>query len=188
MTTIGIDAVQAIFLDRDGVLNENRADHVKSRREFVWLPGALDALAALARQDRPIIVITNQSMVGRGIAQESVLDGIHARMCQEARAHGGRIDAVYACLHTPSDACPCRKPQPGLFHQAAVDHRIDLTRSILVGDAFTDYQAATAAGMAYIQVRSSRDATDTPRVLGADRTIPVVASLLAAVPLCTATR
>jgi D-glycero-D-manno-heptose 1,7-bisphosphate phosphatase len=179
--------VQAIFLDRDGVLNENRADHVKSRQEFVWLPGALDALAALARQERPIIVITNQSMVGRGIARESVLDAIHARMRQEALAHGGRIDAVYACLHTPSDACRCRKPRPGLLHQAATDHRIDLAQSILIGDAFTDYQAAMTAGMAYIHVRSGRDATDTPRVLGADRTIPVVANLLAAVPLCTAT-
>jgi D-glycero-D-manno-heptose 1,7-bisphosphate phosphatase len=180
--------MQAIFLDRDGVLNENRADHVKSRQEFVWLPGALDALAALARQERPIIVITNQSMVGRRIALESVLDGIHARMRQEALAHGGRIDAVYACLHTPTDACPCRKPRPGLLHQAAADHQIDLAQSILIGDAFTDYQAAVAARTAYIHVRSGRDATDTPRVMEADRSIPIVANLLAAVPLCTEAR
>jgi D-glycero-D-manno-heptose 1,7-bisphosphate phosphatase len=180
--------MQAIFLDRDGVLNENRADHVKSGREFVWLPGSLRALAALARQELPIIVVTNQSMVGRGIAPESVLVGIHARMRREALAHGGRIDAVYACLHTPSAACLCRKPRPGLLHQAAAVHRIDLARSVLIGDAFTDYQAAMAAKMAYIHVRSGRDATDTPLVVDADRTIPVVANLLAAVPLCTTPR
>jgi histidinol-phosphate phosphatase family protein len=102
--------MRAIFLDRDGVLNENRSDYVKSWQEFVWLPGSLDALVALALHSQPIIVITNQSMVGRGFVSSSTLDDIHQRMRQQVSSHGGRIDAVYACLHAPSDACPCRKP------------------------------------------------------------------------------
>jgi D-glycero-D-manno-heptose 1,7-bisphosphate phosphatase len=175
--------LRAIFLDRDGVLNENRADYVKSRQEFVWLPGSLDALAALARHDAPILVITNQSMVGRGLVPAPALDDIHRRMCQEAHAHGGRIDAVYACLHAPVDACLCRKPLPGLLHRAARDHRIDLAASILIGDAYTDYRAAAAAQMRYIHVRTGRGTGDTTSVVAADPSVSVVADLLAAVPL-----
>jgi len=175
--------VRAIFLDRDGVLNENRADYVKSWQEFVWLPGSLEALAALALYEQPIIVVTNQSMVGRGFVSSAILDDIHQRMRQQAHAHGGRIDAVYACLHAPADACDCRKPLPGLLQRAAQEHGIDLRASVLVGDAFTDYQAATAAGMPYIQVRSGRDTTDTPRVAAADRQVRIVGDLKAAVAL-----
>ena len=177
--------MRAIFLDRDGVLNENRANYVKTWQEFVWLPGSLDALAALALPDRPIIVVTNQSMVGRGLVSNSTLDDIHARMLQQASSHGGRIDAVYACLHTPSDACSCRKPLPGLLHRAARDHEIDLADSVFIGDAFTDYQAATAAGVPYVQVRSGKGAADAQRVAAADQQVPIVANLHAAVPLLT---
>jgi histidinol-phosphate phosphatase family protein len=105
----------AVFLDRDGVLNENRHTYVRSWREFRWLPRVLEALAILAARAAPVIVVTNQSMVGRGLVGAAVLDGIHARMQREAQQHGGRIDRVYACLHAPSEACPCRKPLPGLL-------------------------------------------------------------------------
>lgn len=174
---------RAIFLDRDGVLNENRSDYVKSWQEFVWLPGSLDALATLAVQDRPVIIITNQSIVGRGLVARAILDDVHSRMRQQAQAHGGRIDAVYACLHAPTDLCICRKPLPGLLHRAALELQIDLATSVFIGDAFTDYQAATAAGVPYIQVRSGKDASDTPRVSAVDAEVPIVADLRAAVEL-----
>lgn len=176
--------MRAIFLDRDGVLNENRADYVKSCQEFVWLSGSLKALAMLAARDVQIIVVTNQPMVGRGVVMPTVLDDIHHRMREEAAAQGGRIDAVYACLHAPADACLCRKPLPGLLHRAAADYRLDLAQSLLIGDAFTDYQAATAAHMRYIHVRSGRGAADSDRVSAADHSVSIVANLLAAVPLC----
>jgi D-glycero-D-manno-heptose 1,7-bisphosphate phosphatase len=176
--------MRAIFLDRDGVLNENRADYVKSWQEFRWLPGAIEALAVLATQEAPIIVVTNQSMIGRGLVAPAGLDDIHRRMRREVAEYGGRIDAVYACPHTPADACPCRKPLPGLLLRAAAEHQVTLAESVLVGDAFTDFQAAAAVAMPYIHVRSGLGPDEAARVRAASGQVPIVASLRAAIPLC----
>lgn len=175
--------MRGIFLDRDGVLNENRHDYVKSWQEFRWLNGALAALAMLAEDVQPIIVVTNQSAVGRGLLASATLEDMHRRMRQEIVANGGRIDDIYACLHTPTDICGCRKPLPGLFQTAADQHHIELAASVFIGDAFTDFQAARAAGLAYIHVRTGRGSDDATRVLATDATVPIVADLQAAVPL-----
>ena len=176
--------MRAIFLDRDGVLNENRPDYVKSWQEFRWLPGAREALAALALQDVAIIVVTNQSMIGRGLVSAAGLDDIHRRMRQEAEAWGGRIDAVYACPHAPAEACRCRKPLPGLLLLAAAEHGIDLAGSVFVGDAFTDFQAAAAVAMPYVHIRSGLGPDEAAQVGAANAHIPILASLSAAVPFC----
>lgn len=171
----------AVFLDRDGVLNENRPGYVKSWREFRWLPGVLEALALLAARATPVIVVTNQSMVGRGLAGAAALDEIHRRMRRQAQQAGGRIDGVYACLHAPTAACGCRKPLPGLLHLAAVQHGVDLAQSVLIGDALTDYLAALAAGVQYVHVCTGRGSEEAPGVLAANRSISVVRDLRAAV-------
>lgn len=178
--------VRAIFLDRDGVINENRADYVKSWAEFRWLPGTRDAMLALARLDVPIIVVTNQSMIGRGLVSVDTLDDLHYRMRAQILAWGGRLDGVYACVHSPDERCICRKPLPGLLEIAATQHRVSLAQSVLIGDAFTDFQAATAAGARYIHVRSGRGQAEASRLIGAGARVPVVPDLRAAATLCTA--
>ena len=147
---------QAIFLDRDGTLNRERADYVKSWQEYEWLPGALDALAVLATLGVPILVVTNQSAIGRGILDPGVLHAIHAQAQAEAQAAGGRLDDFLICPHAPADSCACRKPKPGLLLDAAMRYNLDLRRCVFVGDSLTDMQAAAAAGSAWLLVRTGR--------------------------------
>ncbi|MCI0478876.1 MAG: D-glycero-beta-D-manno-heptose 1,7-bisphosphate 7-phosphatase, partial [Anaerolineales bacterium] len=147
---------RAIFLDRDGVINVNRPDHVKSWDEFVFLPTALTALSKLATRDFRIIVTTNQAAIARGLVAEETVRAIHAQMIAQVERAGGRIDAVYFCPHHPDEKCGCRKPQPGLFAQAARDFEIDLARSFVVGDAFSDVAAALAIGAQPILVMTGR--------------------------------
>ena len=144
----------AILLDRDGVINRERSDYVKSWEEFEFLPGALLALKRLAAYPWPIIVITNQSAVGRELISEADLVAIHARMIEAVYQAGGRIDAIFACPHRPEDHCDCRKPRPGLLLQAAQSFQAELRRCIFIGNALTDYQAAAAVNCPTILVNS----------------------------------
>ena len=136
----------AIFLDRDGVINENRDDYVRSWSEFVWIPGAFDALRELAELNWPIVVVTNHSYINRSLITRQEADMINARMCAVVASQGGRIDAVYVCPHRPDERCTCRKPEPGLLYQAARDLRLDLQRSFLIGDSVSDMQAGFRVG------------------------------------------
>jgi histidinol-phosphate phosphatase family protein len=135
-----------VFLDRDGVINRRRPDHVKSWAEFEFLPGALTGLALLRQMSIRVVVITNQAVVGRGLLQEEELHMIHRRMAAAASAQGGRIERVYACLHTPEAGCPCRKPATALLEQASVELGISLPDSIMAGDSQRDLDAARAGG------------------------------------------
>ena len=143
----------AIFLDRDGVINRDHPDYVKSWDEFEFLPGSLEALAALSQSSYAIIVATNQSGVGRGLLTEATLQDMHARMLDRVRASGGRIDAIYHCPHTPSEHCNCRKPSPGLFLDAARELGIDLAKSWAIGDSYRDAEAANTLGIRSILVK-----------------------------------
>lgn len=158
----------AIFLDRDGVINENRPDHVTRWSEFNPIPGALPGLRKLGLLGLPIYVVTNQGIVGKGVIGADALASIHDRMAALVERHGGRIDGVYACLHRADDGCTCRKPLPGLFLQAARDHDLDLSRSYYVGDALTDVAAGQAAGCLPILVRTGRGRTQTLRAQAQD--------------------
>lgn len=146
----------AIFLDRDGVLNRNRLDHVKAWDEFEFLPGVLNALARVAGVSLPVIIISNQSAIGRGLITRAAVDEIMRRMVSEIRAAGGRIDDVLYCPHRPEDGCTCRKPQPGLLLQAATRWNLDLAASVLVGDAAADVLAAQRAGCRPLLVLTGR--------------------------------
>jgi D-glycero-D-manno-heptose 1,7-bisphosphate phosphatase len=135
---------RAIFIDRDGVICRNRDDHVKSWEEFVFLPGALKALARLACLDLYIIVTTNQAIINRHIVPVEAVEDIHTRMVRAIEAAGGRIDRVMYCPHRPDEHCVCRKPEPGLLLMAAEELRLDLSSSYLIGDAESDMQAGRA--------------------------------------------
>jgi D-glycero-D-manno-heptose 1,7-bisphosphate phosphatase len=148
----------AVFLDRDGVINHNRPDHVKTWAEFSFLPGALDALRTLAGLDWPVVVISNQAAIGRGLISREAVDEINRRMAAAVRAAAGRIDDVLYCPHRPDEACECRKPQAGLLLAAADRLGLNLGDSFLVGDAESDVLAARAAGCRPVLVLTGRGA------------------------------
>ncbi|MBN1668972.1 MAG: HAD family hydrolase [Anaerolineales bacterium] len=137
----------AIFLDRDGVIIENCPDYVRSWEQVEIYPQAVRALQRLAQLPYPLVIITNQSAVGRGLISRETADQINARLLEALHAAGARLAAVYLCPHAPQDHCNCRKPQPGLLLQAAADLQLDLPNSWLVGDALTDLGAGRAAGV-----------------------------------------
>lgn len=122
----------AVFLDRDGVLNENvPGGYVTGWHAFRWLPGAIDAIALLNRLERKAILVTNQACIGKGIASRSAIDGIHDRMRRELASRQAVVDGIYVCPHRPETGCACRKPRPGMLLRAAEEHEIDLSASFL---------------------------------------------------------
>jgi D-glycero-D-manno-heptose 1,7-bisphosphate phosphatase len=148
--------MRAIFLDRDGVICENRSDHVKTWDEFQFLPRVIDSLAALSRLDLPVIVVSNQAAINRGFVSANTVEDIHRRMVAEIEAGGGRIDRVMYCPHRSDENCDCRKPQPGMLRQIAAEMDIDLTQSYLIGDAATDIMAGNRAGCRNFLVLTGR--------------------------------
>ena len=143
---------RAVFLDRDGVINENRQDYVKTWDEFIFMPRALESLGLLAYSEFFVVVVSNQSAIHRGLVSSAMVEEINCRMVNQVKKTGARIDGVYYCPHIPSEACHCRKPLPGLFLRAAEDMQIDLERSYCVGDKLTDVAAGKAAGCRNILV------------------------------------
>ncbi|MFP5225621.1 MAG: D-glycero-alpha-D-manno-heptose-1,7-bisphosphate 7-phosphatase [Actinomycetota bacterium] len=154
----------AVFLDRDGVICENRADHVRSWRDFTFLPGTIDAIASLRRAGAKIFIITNQAAVGRGLMTQGDLANIHAKMKEVLHGSGADVDGIYACTHHPADECACRKPGIALLAMAAEEHDIILEESFMVGDYVTDIEAGATAGCTTVLVRSGRG-TQAERII-----------------------
>jgi histidinol-phosphate phosphatase family protein len=137
----------AIFIDRDGVINCRRpGDYVLHWSQFLFVPGIQAALRQLATLGLPMIVISNQAAVGKGLLDASVLQEITAQMHQTLLGDGVSFAAAYYCPHRADENCDCRKPKPGMLHRSAEDLNIDLGRSIFVGDSMTDMQAGQEAG------------------------------------------
>ena len=143
----------AVFLDRDGTICEEVGylNHVSRFRMF---PFVADALRRLNQSGYPVIVVSNQSGVARGYFPESVLQEVTERMRQQLAESGAKVDAVYYCSHSSSENCPCRKPRTGLLECAARDHAIDLQRSFVVGDRYTDVELARNARARGVLVRT----------------------------------
>jgi len=135
-----------IILDRDGTINEDSVDYIKSAAEWEALPGALEAMARLTHAGWRIVIASNQSGLGRGLFEVSDLNAIQAKLCQQLSALGGRVDAFFYCPHTPADACTCRKPAAGLFEQIAERYGVTLAGVPAVGDSERDLVAAAALG------------------------------------------
>lgn len=146
----------AIFLDRDGVIIENRPAYVRTLAEVVFIPGAVEALAHMrrARPAWPVLIVSNQAGIGRGLVAPEAVAAINQRIVQRVAAAGGQIDGIYVCPHRPDEGCVCRKPAPGLLRQAAAEWELDLAASVMVGDSATDVQAARAAGATPILVQT----------------------------------
>jgi D-glycero-D-manno-heptose 1,7-bisphosphate phosphatase len=148
----------ALFIDRDGVINCLRpGDYVLDWSQFVFVPGIREALKELSSLGLPMIVISNQAAVGKGLLAPAGLGDITARMNEALLADGTTLAAAYYCPHRIEDHCPCRKPKSALLLSAAADFNIDLSRSVFVGDSDTDIQAARAAGCASVLFGSDID-------------------------------
>ncbi len=137
----------AIFLDRDGVLIENRSDYVRDWSHVQIIPEAIRALRHLATANYKIVIVTNQSAVGQGLISLETAEDINQRLVQLIEQEGGKVDGVFMCPHHPNAACACRKPKPGLLLQAAEELNLNLKRSWMIGDAWSDVQAGHAAGI-----------------------------------------
>lgn len=137
---------QLVILDRDGTINQDRDDYVKSAQEWIPLPGALEAIARLNHAGWHVVVASNQSGLGRGLFDVAALNAMHAKMHKLLMAVGGRIDAVFYCPHSPEEACNCRKPRPGLFEQIGERYSMSLQGVHNVGDSLRDLQAGAAVG------------------------------------------
>lgn len=161
-----------IFLDRDGVLIANREKYVRSWVDVEFLPGVVPAMQALAILNARIVMVTNQSAVGRGIISLNQAIEINERVLSIVREKGGRIDGAYLCPHAPSDGCFCRKPKPGMLIDAARDLQIDLSRSILIGDALTDIGAGKNANVRHTILLLSGRGADQIRLPEAENYRP----------------
>ena len=143
----------AVFLDRDGTIAEE-VGYLNHISRFHMFPFAARAIRQLNRAGLPVIVITNQSGVGRGYFPESLVTDVHDLMTTELAKEGAHIDALYYCPHKGDDACACRKPKPGMLEEAAREHGLDLRRSFVVGDRYGDIELARRAGARAILVRT----------------------------------
>ena len=151
---------KTIFLDRDGVINKKRDDYVKTPDELEILPDS-KILKLLQDKDFKLVIITNQSMIGRKISSIENLKLIHDKLRNELKCYGIKIDKIYYCPHRPDENCTCRKPKPGLILQAAQYHKVDLKNSFFIGDSKTDMKAAEAAGCKGILLKKDQKLIDT---------------------------
>lgn len=138
--------MKLVILDRDGTLNQDSAEFIKTPEEWLPLPGALEAIARLNHAGWHVVIASNQSGLGRGLFDVSMLNAIHTKMHKMLAAVGGRVDAVFYCPHAPDEGCHCRKPEPGLFEQIGERYGLDLQGVPTVGDTARDVLAGVRVG------------------------------------------
>jgi D-glycero-D-manno-heptose 1,7-bisphosphate phosphatase len=141
-----LTSCKTVFLDRDGVINADSADYIKSWAEFHFIPGSRQAIARLTLAGIRVIIITNQSVINRQMVPLAELERMHRRLCQAVSEVGGRITDIFFCPHRPDEHCDCRKPKPGMIFAARDRYDIDLASTAMVGDSVKDILAGKAAG------------------------------------------
>jgi D-glycero-D-manno-heptose 1,7-bisphosphate phosphatase len=169
-----------VVLDRDGVINRDSDDFIKTPDEWQPLPGSLDAIASLTRAGYQVVIATNQSGVGRGLFDLKTLDDIHRKMSDSILAAGGEVAGIFVCPHRPDDNCDCRKPKPGLMRQIEQAFSCRLTGQPVIGDSARDLEAALAIGARAMLVRTG-NGTATEKTLRDADGIIVFDDLAAAV-------
>ncbi|MEW6353707.1 MAG: D-glycero-beta-D-manno-heptose 1,7-bisphosphate 7-phosphatase [Pseudomonadota bacterium] len=175
-----------IILDRDGVINYDADDYIKSPDEWRPIPGSLEAIARLNRAGYQVVVASNQSGVARGFFDLATLEKIHEKMRAELARHGGVMAGIFFCPHGPDESCACRKPKPGLFEQIAQTFNQDLRGVFAVGDSLRDVEAAQAVGARPVLVRTGKGARIAQRDI--PENIPVYDDLAAFVDALLAPR
>lgn len=150
--------MKLIILDRDGVINQDSAEFVKTPDEWIALPGSLAAIARLSQAGWHVVVATNQSGLVRGHFDMSALNAMHEKLRRELAQLGGHLDAIFLCPHGPDDGCTCRKPLPGMFYDIASRFEVELAGVPAVGDSLRDLQACATAGCQPWLVRTGNGA------------------------------
>ncbi|MGH8743611.1 MAG: D-glycero-beta-D-manno-heptose 1,7-bisphosphate 7-phosphatase [Burkholderiales bacterium] len=148
--------MKLVILDRDGVINHDSAEFIKSPDEWKPIAGSLEAIARLNQAGYRVVVATNQSGIGRRLFDMTALNAIHDKMHKSLTQHGGRIDAIFFCPHARDLMCACRKPKTGLFQEIAQRFNVNLAGVPCVGDSVRDLQAARAAGAQPILVLTGK--------------------------------
>lgn len=169
-----------VVLDRDGVINRDSHDFVKSADEWIPLDGSIEAIAALSKAGFTVAVATNQSGLARSVFDQDALLAMHRKMRRLVEAAGGEVDIIVFCPHSPNDGCDCRKPKPGLYHQISEYVNTGLSSVPAVGDSLRDLQAASAAGCRPILVRTGNGSTTEAELTSDLQDIEVFDDLAAA--------
>ena len=148
--------MKLVILDRDGVINEDSDDYIKSPEEWIPIPGSLEAIARLNQANIEVVVATNQSGLARSLFDIATLNAIHHKMIKELEKVGGHLDGILFCPHGPDDDCTCRKPKPGLLEEIAIRYRCELEGVPVIGDSLRDIQSAQAVGAQGILVKTGK--------------------------------
>ena len=150
-----MNKLKTVFVDRDGVINQERSDYVKSISELEIYPNVAENIKLLKDAGFLVIVITNQSAVNRGIISHEMINQIHNSIQDHLKKYGTFLDGFYYCPHTPNENCNCRKPKPGLLQKAILELNIDLNSSWMIGDSDSDIEAANSIGCKAIKISDS---------------------------------
>jgi D-glycero-D-manno-heptose 1,7-bisphosphate phosphatase len=150
--------MRLVLLDRDGVLNEDRTDYVKHPGELVMIPRAAEACARLNAAGMRIAVVSNQGGIGKGIFTTEMLERIHEKLRQELKSHGAHLDLILTCNEPPWSDHERRKPRPGMLREALTHYRVGPQEAVMIGDQLRDLQAAKAAGVRRVLVRTGKGA------------------------------
>ena len=174
--------MKLIILDRDGVINHDSAQFIKSPEEWRPIAGSLEAIARLNQWGYRVVVATNQSGIGRGLFDMDRLNAIHDKMNRAVAQAGGRIDSIFFCPHAADSTCECRKPRPGMLLEIAVRYNLELKGVPAVGDSLRDLQAAEAVGATPILVLTGKGqkTRDDPRLPEGIQVFPDLAAVATA--------
>ena len=153
-----------IILDRDGVINKDSPEYVRSPEQWHAVPGSLEAIAKLHKCGYKVVVATNQSGIARGYYTPETLEAIHKKMINQVENAGGRLDEIFVCPHGPDDNCDCRKPKPGLLLQAAEKFNVDPSEMVMIGDSMRDIIAAKNCGADAMFIKSDAKTNDSIEV------------------------
>ena len=157
-----------VVLDRDGVINVDSANYIKSAEEWQPLPGSIDAIAMVCKKGYQVYVATNQAGLARGLFSPLDLQQMHQKLESLVETAGGKIAGIFFCPHHPDDGCRCRKPNPGLLEQIAESANISLTNRPFVGESLKDIQAAVAIGAKPVLVRTGNGRNTEAKLDGLD--------------------
>jgi D-glycero-D-manno-heptose 1,7-bisphosphate phosphatase len=163
---------RVVFLDRDGVINEDSPDYIKSWSEFFFLPKSIQAIKNLTENGFAIILITNQSIIGRKMVSLATLEHTHKMLCRSIHDKGGEITDIFFCPHDPADQCDCRKPKTGLFQQAQSKYLVDMPETFMVGDSAKDIEGARKAGCGHTILVQTGNGPNAKNELAAKGIVP----------------
>lgn len=157
-----------VILDRDGVINHDSDNYIKSVKEWTPIPDSIEAIARLSQAGYKVLVVTNQSGLARGLFDEITLANIHSYMCSLVENAGGQIDAIFYCPHGPNDGCSCRKPLPGMLNQIEKEFNLSVQDAFFIGDTEKDIDVALSKLCQPILVRTGKGA-DVEKNLSAEK-------------------